>query len=104
MRVDPMRTSSSVEPVWAGATGPGVRHAATPPGFTLVELLVVVAIVALIATLSIGALMMVPERARVRGTEALIKKLDGRLAQKLEAFDQQRQSLKSYPADQWFDA
>ena len=51
--------------------------------FTLVELLVVIAIIALVAALTAGALFMLPGRAQVRTTEALISKLDAALQRRL---------------------
>src|SRR5262245_43777688 len=70
-----------------------------PRGFTLVELLVVVAIVALLAALSIGALMTIPERARIRGTEATIAKIDAKLTQMLGEFNERRSTIRTIPAD-----
>ena len=59
-------------------------------GLTLVEMLVVLAIVVLIAAVSIGALILLPEHARVRATEALIGKIDAKLTQRLNEFNQRR--------------
>lgn len=62
---------------------------------TLIELLVVIAIIALLAVVSIGALMAVPEHARVRGTEALIAKIDSKLAQRLNQFNSRRDTIRT---------
>src|SRR5262245_40848003 len=67
----------------------------SPAGFTLIEILVVIAIVALLAALTIGALLTVPEHARTRGTEALIAKIDARLSQMLNEFNQRRDSIRT---------
>ncbi len=67
-----------LKPGWL-ATGARDRRS----GFTLVELLVVIAIIALLAALTAGALFVLPGRARVRTTEALISKLDAALQRRL---------------------
>jgi competence protein ComGC len=62
---------------------------------TLIELLIVIAIIALIAAVSIGSLMLIPEHARARGTEALIAKINSKLVQRLDQFNARRTSIQS---------
>lgn len=69
--------------------------------FTLVEVLVVIAIIALIATISIGALMVMPQRAKVRATEALIAKLDVLITQKIEAIQKRQANIAVTSVDMW---
>jgi len=68
-------------------------------GFTLVELLVVLGIVMLLAALGVGALLTIPEGARVRGTEALIVKLDGRLNQQFGEMGNRDLSIQAITVD-----
>jgi hypothetical protein len=62
-------------------------------------MLIVVAIVAVIAAIGIGALMMAPQIARIRGTEALIAKIDVKLSQRLDEFDRKRANILPIAAD-----
>ena len=73
-------------------------------GFTLIEMLVVLAIIALLAALSIGALVVLPERARVRATEATIAKLSTALERKVAAIHQAQGNVRVYAVDVWLDA
>jgi prepilin-type N-terminal cleavage/methylation domain-containing protein len=68
-------------------------------GISLIELLVVVAIIGVLAALGVGAMMLLPDLARRRGTEALIVKLDKALATKLESIAQRRASLRVAAVD-----
>jgi len=61
--------------------------------------LVVLAIITLIAAFTIRGLMVLPGRARARGTEAVIAKLDSALGQRLAAFKAHRQSIVPQPVD-----
>jgi prepilin-type N-terminal cleavage/methylation domain-containing protein len=86
----------SAEPIrrpFAGAMH-GVASIGRRAGMTLVELMVVIAVVAVIAAVTIGALMTIPENARTRGTEALIAKLDSKLAQRMSQFTARRESIR----------
>src|SRR5437867_28748 len=67
------------------------RHRSTR--LTPVEMVVVLAIVVVIGAGGVGALILIPEHARVRGTEALIAKIDGKLVQRLNEFNQRRDSI-----------
>ena len=80
----------------------GARYVAESPhrtGMTLIELLVVVAIIAVIAAVSIGALMVIPEHARVRGTEALVAKINTKLSQRLDQFNSRRDTVRTLGCD-----
>ncbi|HID24832.1 MAG TPA: prepilin-type N-terminal cleavage/methylation domain-containing protein, partial [Planctomycetaceae bacterium] len=75
-------------------TGRNMAMADTKPhkadaraGVTLVEMMVVVAIVSVLLALTIGAIIILPERARIRATEALIAKLDGKLSAIIDEFN-----------------
>jgi prepilin-type N-terminal cleavage/methylation domain-containing protein len=74
-------------------------HAVNRRGFTLIELLIVIAIIAVIAALGIGAIMLAPQNAKVRGTEALIAKIDAQFKQRLIEFNQVRESITPLPAE-----
>lgn len=69
--------------------------------FTLIELLIVIAIVVLIVTLTVGSLMVLPTRARVRSTEGLISKLDMSLTHKLEAIQSRSATIPVTSVDVW---
>jgi prepilin-type N-terminal cleavage/methylation domain-containing protein len=56
-------------------------------GFSLVELLVVIAIIAVLVAFMTVAVMSALGNARVQATQALIKKVDGLLRQRIEAFN-----------------
>ena len=64
-------------------------------GFTLVEMLVVVGIITLLATILVMAIGQAGVKARQDATVALIRKVSGQVQERLEAFDR----LKSQP--QW---
>jgi prepilin-type N-terminal cleavage/methylation domain-containing protein len=67
--------------------------------FTLVEMLIVIAIVAIIVGLAAGTLMLAPQRARIRGTEALIAKIDAKLQQRFNEFNQRRSGIRTLQCD-----
>lgn len=77
------------------------RHLRRSAAFTLVELLVVIALIAVLAALSIGALVFLPDKARVRATEATITKLSTALDRKLAAVQQARSTVRPNTVDLW---
>ena len=56
-------------------------------GFTLLELLIVVALIGVLASLSVVVLLGIDEQAREEATNTTIRKVSGLLEQRLEAFD-----------------
>jgi prepilin-type N-terminal cleavage/methylation domain-containing protein len=56
-------------------------------GFTLVELLIVIAIIAVLMGLSLSVMSGLTSQAEQEATNATIRKLDGLLQQRMEAFD-----------------
>lgn len=62
-------------------------------GFTLVEMLAVVAIIAILATMLFSALGWAMNKARYSRTESLIRKLDNQLAMRLEDYESRRVPL-----------
>ncbi len=79
--------------------GPPTGRLCHAAGVTLIEILIVLAILALIAAVSIGGLMLLPEHAKAKATEALIAKLDNQLNQRLSAFNEQRNSVRALAVD-----
>lgn len=65
---------------------PSHRHLSPRSGFSLVELLVVMAILAMLCALAYGVLGTAAGRARVAATQATLKNLDAQIRQKTEAF------------------
>lgn len=65
------------------------RPAARRPGFTMVELLVVIALIATLAALSVGAVFRIRTAQQKSSTEATLQKLDTKLQQKLRAIQEQ---------------
>jgi len=61
--------------------------AKTRHGFTLVELLIVIAIIAVLMGLSLSVMSGLTSQAEQEATNATIRKLDGLLQQRMEAFD-----------------
>jgi len=57
------------------------------PGFTLVELLIVIAIIAVLMGLSLSVMSGLTSQAEQEATNTTIRKLDGLLQQRMEAFD-----------------
>ena len=75
------------------------RRAQRPSGgFTLVELLIVVTIIALLATMVLAAVHMARESARELKTKSTITKLHGILMDRYESFRTRRVSLALYSA------
>lgn len=81
------RTSRSPAPAARrpGDCAPGARA-----GFTLVEMLVVMAIVAILTGMVLGALYTSAESARREGTQALVNKLHARLMPRYESYATRR--------------
>lgn len=63
-----------------------IQHQRRRRGFTLVEILVVVSVILLLMTISVGALRNAIGAARQRQTEATILKLNGLMQQRMDAF------------------
>ncbi len=70
-------------------------HSTARPGFTLVELMVVIGIITLLAAVLVVAIGRAGVKAREDATASLIKKVSGQVQERLEALDR----LKSQP--QW---
>ena len=79
-------------------------RSALRPGFTLVELMIVVAIIAVLATITLVAIGNIGEKAREAATEATIRKLHSMLQQRLEAFDRSITDRRSRNARDYRDA
>lgn len=67
-------------------------------GFTLVEMMVVIVIIALISAFAMGALYAAGERARHTRTQALIRKLHDEMMLRLESYEHRRLPI-DIPAD-----
>jgi type II secretory pathway pseudopilin PulG len=65
----------------------------------MIEMLIVVAIIAIIMALGFSALMLAPRSARIKGTEATIAKIDAKLAQLLSEFGRRRSNITPIAAD-----
>jgi len=85
-------TQSSNSQRFNSLSGVAVRRASSRParGFTLVELLVVISLVAILAGMVLGALYTSQEAARGRRTEALIRKLHDQMAIRWESYQTRR--------------
>jgi len=80
--------------------GPGFRSARQPRGFTLLELLVVIGIMAFLIAVSVTVIATMSGQANNAATMALIQKIQGQLQQRLEAFDRHLQGWeKKEPAE-----
>src|SRR5262245_1586883 len=101
MRCDCQEFEKPSQVRWDGAmpTNVGGHCSTVRGGFTLVEMLIVIAIVALIAALGVGALLMAPRHARIRATEALIAKIDALFQKRMAEFNQLRDSGSPLPAE-----
>jgi len=62
------------------------RHAPQPRGFTLIEMLVVIAIVSALMAISAGAFVRYYINARQRATESVLQILDDQLGQRIDSF------------------
>jgi prepilin-type N-terminal cleavage/methylation domain-containing protein len=73
------------------------RAAARPSGLTLVELLVTISIIAILATLSLGALFSAQTEAKVMSTRAMIVKLNNLIMPRYEAYRTRRVPINISP-------
>lgn len=65
------------------------RPAARRPGFTMVELLVVVALIATLAALSVGTVFRIRTAQQRSSSEATLQKLDTKLGEKIRLIEEQ---------------